>query len=254
MIDYDTELQLHNERLRGAYEFTATDRILDIGSGTGQTTREAARLAPDGTAVGIDIDEAMVARARQLAATEGIPNVRFEVADAEHHPFRTGEFDVAISRFGTMFFADPRAAFRNVARAIRPGGRLVMMVWQSHDLNEWAVAIDGALGKAPYGAMVDAGTNPFSLGEPATTRRLLAAAGFEAVALTDVRVPVYYGRDVDAALEFVTQFSAVRPTLEQSGPRAPSVVARLRSTLASHSSERGVWFDSRAWIVRARCL
>jgi SAM-dependent methyltransferase len=254
VIDYDTELQLHNERLRRAYKFTATDRILDIGCGTGQTTREAARLAWDGMAVGVDIDEAMVARARELAASEGIPNVRFEVADVERHSFRTGEFDVAISRFGTMFFADAQAAFRNIARAIRPGGHLVMTVWQSHDLNEWAVAIDGALGKGPYGPIGDAGTDPFSLGEPATIRRLLAAAGFESVTLADVSVPVYYGRDVDAALEFVSQFSAVSQTLQQSGARASSVVARLRSTLASHSSEGGVWFHSRAWIVRARRL
>ena len=249
MIDYDTELQLHNERLRSAYDLTATDRILDIGCGAGQTTREAARLAPDGMAVGIDIDEAIVARARERAATEEMPNVRFEVGDVERHPFRAGEFDVAISRFGTMFFADPEAAFSNIARAIRPDGHLIMTVWQSHDRNEWAVAIDGALGKRPIAA---AGADPFSLGEPATIRRLLAAAGFESVTLADVSVPVYYGRDVDAALEFVTQFSAVSQTLQQSGAMAPSIVARLRSTLASHSSERGVWFDSRAWIVRAR--
>jgi SAM-dependent methyltransferase len=252
VIDYDTELQLHNERLRSAHDLTATDLILDIGCGAGQTTREAARLAPDGVAVGVDIDEAMVARARELAATEGIQNVRFEVGDVERHPFRAGEFDVAISRFGTMFFADPEAAFSNIARATRPGGHLVMTVWQSHDLNEWAVAIDEALGKLPYGPI--AGTDPFSLGEPATIRRLLAAAGFESVTLADVSVPVYYGRDVDAALEFVSQFSAVSQTLQQSGAMASSVVARLRSTLASHSSERGVWFDSRAWIVRARRL
>ena len=254
MIDYDTELQLHNERLRQAYEFTATDRILDIGCGTGQTTREAARLALDGVAVGVDIDEAMVAGARELAATDGIANVRFEVADAERHPFRTGEFDVAISRFGTMFFADPQAAFCNIARAIRSGGHLVMMVWQSHDLNDWAVAIDWALGKGPYRPFADARTDPFSLSEPATNRRLLVAAGFEAVTLADVSELVYYGRDVDAALEFVSQFSAVSQTLQQSGARASSVMARLRSILASHSSQRGVWFDSRAWIVRARRL
>jgi SAM-dependent methyltransferase len=249
VIDYDTELQLHNERLREAYEFTATDRILDVGCGAGQTTREAARLAPDGVAVGVDLDEAMVARARDLAVAEGIQNVRFEVADVERHPFRAGEFDVAISRFGTMFFADPQAAFRNIASAVRPGGHLVMMVWQSYDLNEWVVAIDRALGEVPVAA---AGTDPFSLGEPATIRRLLSAAGFEPVTLADVRVPVYYGRDVDAALEFVTQFSDVSRTLQQSGARTSSLVARLRSTLASHSSERGVWFDSRAWIVKSR--
>jgi SAM-dependent methyltransferase len=252
VIDYDTELRLHNEQLRGAYNLTADDRILDIGCGTGQTTREAARLAPDGVAVGVDVDQAAVARARELAATEGVPNVRFEVADVERHAFRAGEFDVAISRFGTMFFADPQAAFRNIARAIRPCGHLVMMVWQTHDLNEWAVAIDRAMGNVPCGPVADIGTDPFSLGEPATVRRLLAAAGFESVTLADVRVPVYYGRDVDAALEFVKGFAAVSQTLRQSGARAPSMVARLRSTLAAHRSERGVWFDSRAWIVRAR--
>jgi ubiquinone/menaquinone biosynthesis C-methylase UbiE len=251
VIDYDTELQLLNERLREAYDLNAGDRVLDIGCGTGQTTREAARLAPDGVAVGVDVDEAMVARARELAAAEGIPNVRFEVADVERHPFRAGEFDVAISRFGTMFFADPREAFCNIVRAIRPGGHLLMMVWQSHDLNEWAVSIDEALGTSAYGLTADPATDPFSLGEPATIRRLLAAAGFESVTVADVYVPVYYGRDVDAALEFVTQFSAVSQTLQQSGAMASSIVARLRSTLASHSSERGVWFDSRAWIVRA---
>ena len=251
MIDYDTELRLLNERLREAYDLNAGDRVLDIGCGTGQTTREAARLAPDGAAVGVDVDEAMVARARELAVTEGIPNVRFKVADVERHPFRAREFDVAISRFGTMFFADPGAAFRNIARAIRPGGHLVMMVWQTHDLNEWAVSIDEALGTSAYGLAADPATDPFSLGEPATIRRLLAAAGFESVTVTDVSVPVYYGRDVEAALEFVTQFSTVSQTLQQSGAMASSVVARLRSTLASHNSERGVWFDSRAWIVRA---
>lgn len=130
----------------------------------------------------------------------------------------------------------------------------MMMVWQSHGRNEWAVAIDGALGKGTYGPVADPGTDPFSLGEPATIRRLLADAGFESVTLADVSVPVYYGRDVDTALEFVTQFSAVSQTVQQSGARASSVVARLRSTLASHSSERGVWFDSRAWIVRAQRL
>ena len=245
VIDYNTELELHNERLRQAYEISAADRVLDIGCGTGQTTREAARLAPEGVAMGIDVDEVMIARARQLAASEGVPNVRFAVGDVERHPFRAGEFDVAISRFGTMFFSHPQSAFRNIARAIRPGGHLLMMVWQSHDLNEWAVAIDRALGQTAGGEL-----DPFSLGEPATVRHLLDTAGFESVTLADVEVPVYYGQDVDAALDFVSRFAGVGQALHQSDP--PSVLVRLRSTLSAHSSERGVLFGSRAWIVKAR--
>ena len=148
MIDYDAELQLHNEQLRAALGIQAADRVLDIGCGTGQTTREAALAASDGDALGVDIDAGMIALARQLADGEGVPNVRFEVGDAQAHPFQSGTCDVAISRFGTMFFSDPDMAFRNIARSVRAGGRLVMMVWRAHDRNEWAVAIDQALGGA----------------------------------------------------------------------------------------------------------
>jgi SAM-dependent methyltransferase len=249
VIDYDAELQLHNEQLRQAYEIGAADHVLDIGCGTGQTTREAARLATEGVAIGIDVDEAMVARARELAVAEGIPNVHFEVGDVERYPFRAGEFDVAISRFGTMFFANSETAFRNIARAIRPEGRLVMMVWQTHDMNEWAVEIDRALGQTAN-RPVPADMDPFSLGESATVRRLLSA-DFESITFAEVDVPVYYGRDVDGALEFVRRFTAVSQALQHSDTPT-SVLERLRSTLAAHSSERGALFDSRAWIVKAR--
>lgn len=252
MIDYDTELQFHNARLRRAYQIDAADQVLDVGCGTGQTTREAARLASGGVVTGVDVDEEMIARARKVASAEGIPNVRFEVGDVGRHPFRAGEFDVAISRFGTMFFADPETSFRNIAHAIRPEGRLVMMVWQSYDRNEWAGAIDRALGREAARPIATTTMNPFSLAEPPTVRRLLTGAGFDSITLTDVQVPVYYGRDVDAAFDFVSQFAAVDEALQSSEAQSSSVGARLLSTLAAHTSAEGVLFDSRSWIVRAR--
>jgi SAM-dependent methyltransferase len=252
VIDYDAELQHHNERLRAAHGIGAAERVLDIGCGTGQTTREAARLAHDGGAMGIDVDGKMIARAQELADREGVRNVRFEVGDAQVHPLPSGAFDVAISRFGTMFFSDPGTAFRNIARAIRPGGRLVMMVWQARDRNEWAVAIDRAIGVPERGVAAMHGPDPFSLGEPATARRILAAAGFAGTEFRDVDVPVYYGPDVDAALAFVGRFANVSEALRLSGPRGAMLLARLRATLESRASERGVWLDSRAWIVTAR--
>ncbi len=88
----------------------AADRVLDIGCGTRQTTREAALVAFDGDALGVDIEGGMIARARELADRQGVPNVRFEVGDAQAHPFPSGAFDVAISRFGTMFFGDHGSA------------------------------------------------------------------------------------------------------------------------------------------------
>jgi SAM-dependent methyltransferase len=253
MIDYDAELQLHNEQFRAALGIRAADRVLDIGCGTGQTTREAALATSDGDALGVDIDGGMIARARELADREGVPNVRFEVGDVQAHPFPSEAFDVAISRFGTMFFSDPDMAFRNIARAVRAGGRLVMMVWRAHDRNEWAVAIDQALGVGERGVAAAPGWDPFSLAEPPTVRRILAAAGFADSDFHDVDVPVYYGQDVDAALAFVGRFANVREALSRSGPRAAgTILARLRATLESRASERGVWLGSRAWIVTAR--
>lgn len=253
MIDYDAELQLHNKQFRAALGIRAADRVLDIGCGTGQTTREAALVASDGDALGIDINGGMIARARDLANREGVSNVRFEVGDAQAHPFRSGAFDIAISRFGTMFFSDPNMAFRNIARAVRVGGRLVMMLWRAHDRNEWAVAIDQALGVAERDVAAAAGPDPFSLADPPAVRRILTAAGFADSEFHDVDVPVYYGQDVDAALAFVGRFANVSEVLSRSGPRdAGTILARLRATLESRASERGVWLGSRAWIVTAR--
>jgi ubiquinone/menaquinone biosynthesis C-methylase UbiE len=84
------------------------DRVLDIGCGYGATTRQAARLASAGHALGNDLVEPVLEQARAFAAADGIANVAFEAGDAQTHPFRTGAFDVAISRFGVMFFAGIR--------------------------------------------------------------------------------------------------------------------------------------------------
>jgi ubiquinone/menaquinone biosynthesis C-methylase UbiE len=124
VVDYDAELRLHNERLRRSYDLGPHDHVLDIGCGAGQTTRDAARLAVAGSVVGVDVSASMIERARRLTEAAGLHNVTFELADAQVQRFAAERFDVAISRFGTMFFADPFAAFTNIARAMRPRGRL----------------------------------------------------------------------------------------------------------------------------------
>src|SRR5262245_34295567 len=103
-VDYDAELQRHHQALRRAWGIRSHDHVLDIGCGAGQTTRDAARLAQAGRALGVDVSASMIERARQLAEAAGLPNVSFERADAAVHSFPARSFDVAISRFGTMFF------------------------------------------------------------------------------------------------------------------------------------------------------
>jgi SAM-dependent methyltransferase len=253
-VDYDAELQAHNEVLRLAYGIHPHDHVLDIGCGTGQTTRDAARLAVAGSAVGVDISAPMIERARQLTEQAGFQNVEFEHADAHAHPFPSGRFDVAISRFGTMFFADPVAAFSNIGRALRPSGRLLMMVWRDHDRNEWSVSIEQALAADADVPVASQGTpDPFSLADPTATTRILDTAGFVEAVFTDIHESVYYGQDVDAALEWVRGFSSVNDKLQRlDSVSTKRAVERLRQTLAAHAGTDGVWFDSRAWIVAAR--
>ena len=151
-------MRLHHEVLRRAWGVQPDDHVLDIGCGSGQTTREAARLARAGSALGVDISASAIERARELAQAQGVRNVTFERADAQVHPFPQERFDLAISRFGTMFFADPVAAFGNVGRALRPAGRLVMMVWQDRERNEWDVAIRQSLAGPAEAAAAVRGT------------------------------------------------------------------------------------------------
>jgi SAM-dependent methyltransferase len=253
-MDYDAELRLLNQALRRAYALRRDDDVLDIGCGTGQTTREAAREAPDGRAVGIDNAALMIDRARQLTEAEGLPNVRFVHADVQYHPFDTNSFDVAISRFGTMFFRDPVAAFINIGRALREGGRLVMMVWQAHEHNEWSVAIARSLaGDEGTALRPSQGSDEFSLADRDTVTRVLDVAGFTDVSFTDVREPVYYGPDVATALKWVRGFASTNEVLRSlDGASAERTLVRLREMLAAHARADGIWFDARAWTVAAR--
>jgi ubiquinone/menaquinone biosynthesis C-methylase UbiE len=250
---YDAELRRHNEVLRRAAGVQSHDHVLDIGCGTGQTTRQAARTARAGSAFGVDVSAHAIKRARDLARAEGLRNVTFEHADAQVHRFPPERFDLAMSRFGTMFFDDPVAAFANIGRALRPAGRLVMMVWQAHERNEWDVAIRQSL-EAAGGPVAGAseGPDPFSLADQPTVREILQAARFADVAFTDIYEPVYYGPDVAAALDWVRGFTCTLEVLKRLDPAAATRAdERLRQALAEHMSDDGVWFNSRAWIVTA---
>lgn len=248
-VGYDDELQRHNEVLRLAVGVQPHDHVLDIGCGTGQTTRDAAHAAEAGSALGVDVSTPAIERARQLARAERLRNVTFEQANAQVHRFPRDRFDLAMSRFGTMFFDNPIDAFANIRRALRPQGRLTMMVWQTREHNEWDVAIHQALGADGEPA---ASPDPFSLADPPTVKEILEAAGFDEVVFTDVHEPVYYGPDVDAALKWVSGFTSTAEVLERLDPAAGTrAVERLRDVLAAHTSSEGIWFNSRAWIVTA---
>ena len=127
---YNASVQRHTPRLLIAAGIETTDHVLDIGCGCGESTRRAAQAADTGVALGVDLSAPMIQRARERSLAEGLTNVSFEQADAQIYPFEGGTFDVAISRFGAMFFASPVVAFQNIGRALRPRGRLSLLAWQ----------------------------------------------------------------------------------------------------------------------------
>ena len=149
-----------------------------------------------------------------------------------------------------MFFADPVAAFTNIGRALRPAARLVLLVWQDRDRNEWATAIRQTLTAT---TATPSGTNAFSLADPTFTEGILATAGFTEISFTDVHEPVYYGPDSDTAFDAVLSLWEFKDLLASlDAVQAEQARARLRATLDAHNTGGGVYFDSRAWIITAR--
>lgn len=252
MFDYDAELRRYNVRLRAAAEVGNADRVLDIGCGAGQTTRDAARSATAGRALGVDLSPPMIDHAQQLSEEEGVGNVQFELTDAQTHPFAPATFTVGLSRFGTMFFHDPVTAFTNIARALRPGARLVQLVWQDYDLQEWTVAIRQALTghqTSPAGP----GHAAFSLADPTVAAGVLTDAGFTAVEITDVREPVYYGPDATSARDALFDLGMVQESVADMDDAATArALDRLMDMISAHHTGEGVWFDSGAWLINAR--
>ena len=250
---YEATGRGYGEALLRAASVRAADTILDIGCGTGSSTRELARMAPSGSALGVDLSTKMLERARAVAEREGLTNVTFEQADAQVHPFPERAFDVAVSSFGAMFFADPVAAFANIGRALRPGGRLAVVAWRELADNEWLSAIRDALAMGRTFPMPAAGVpGPFGLADRDQADGFLAAAGFEDIGFEKVEEPILLGADTDDAFSFVSTLGITRGLthdLDDAG-RAAALEA-LRACLRAHETSDGVLFGGSAWLVSA---
>ena len=251
---YDRSAREYHRVLLGAADIGTADRVLDVGCGNGESTRDAARAAGDGSALGVDLSSRMVERARELARTSGLTNVHFERGDAQIYPFDRAHYDVALSRFGAMFFADPVAAFANIMAAIRPGGRLLLVAWRGISDNEWlrcvfdALAVGRDLPVPPLGA-----PGPFGLADPDKTRARLSEAGYESVELTAVDKPLWLGANGDDAFDFFRGNGVVRGMTQglDETQRATALNA-LRTTMDEHDTGDGVLFKSGVWLIAAR--
>lgn len=251
---YDAAAARFRQRFLDADLIRSDDRVLDIGCGTGQSSRDAAQIARSGSVLGVDLSARMLELARERSRAQGVLNTQFVQADAQVHPFDEASFDIAISRFGGMFFADRTAAFRNIATGIHPGGRLAFLAWRSLAENEWLVAIRGALAAGrSLPAPPDGAPGPFGLADADSFGPELGAAGFDDISFTALDEPIRLGTDAADASSFLTNSGMVRG-LTQSLDEATreQALARLRQTLESHESVDGVLMGSAAWLITAR--
>ncbi|MET7987675.1 methyltransferase domain-containing protein [Streptomyces sp. NPDC005281] len=248
-----------NEPLLTAAGIGPEDRVLDVGCGTGQTTRLAARAAARGSALGLDLSGPMLGRARLLASEQGLVNIGFDQGDAQVHPLPEADFDVAVSRFGIMFFADPAAAFGNIARALRPGGRLAFVCMADPARCEWAQvygSVSAALPSASQASGDSAGPGMFSLADPVVVRDVLGKAGFDDIRAEAVDALGTFGQDADDAAEHLLGSGPGRhlvETLDSAGDMngAKRLRGALRAALAPYEQTTGVRMRTGAWLVTA---
>jgi ubiquinone/menaquinone biosynthesis C-methylase UbiE len=235
-------------------------RVLDVGCGFGDTTIALAlRTGPHGTATGVDAAANFVQAARSDAAAQGCMNARFIEADVQNGPLE-GPYDYAFSRFGTMFFASPVAALRNVRLNLQKDGRLVLVVWRKREDNLWLHAAElrvrELIPNVAKGDQVTCGPGPFSMAGADMVSDQLRAAGFARVAFERLDCDICIGRDLDEAVRFATALGPAGEILRLAGAQGarlePQVTAAVREVLEKFVGPTGVFAPSSTWIITAR--
>lgn len=236
-------------------------RVLDVGCGFGDTTLELAqRVGPRGHATGVDCSDNFIRSARDDARAQGIENASFFVADVQREPLN-GPYDHVFARFGTMFFALPGAAMRNIRKSLVPGGTIKLIVWRRREDNPWLFAAETCVRElvpvvAPEESnQVHCGPGPFSMAGPDMMSDMLRGAGYTQISFERCDLDICIGHDLDEAIEFAMALGPAGEIIRLAGDegekRRPAVMAALRETLAQFKRDDGIWAPSSTWFISA---
>jgi SAM-dependent methyltransferase len=235
------------------------DRVLDIGCGFGDTTQQlAAIVGPEGEVVGVDVAEPFIQASIEEAKDAGVENVDFLTGDVQVMEM-PGTFDYAFSRMGVMFFANPVQALRNIRSALRPGGRLVVIVWRRKADNEWVYrteqVVDQYLEEPEESDEPRCGPGPFSMANADTVSEQLQIAGFENPTFTRCDLEMLIGNDLSQAVEFNMAIGPAAELIRLSGDEAekirPKLEREIGEVLADFQGDDGVKGPASTWIITA---
>ena len=254
---YDQELEPLGHIAMDRAKVTLGEQVLDVGCGMGHTSLELAeRVGTDGLVMAVDIAAPMIERAQQRARHAGLENIRFQLADAQTFAFQAAQFDLLFSRFGVMFFDDPVAAFRNLLRALRSGGRLAFVCWRGVEDNEWVSVLFEALSRhVEVERPLTNGPGPFGFADDRRVRSILERAGFIDVAMERVDERLLFGGTgtLDQVVPNIMQLTVVTRALDRAGVAAsPEITASIRAAVAPFETAQGIRLGSASWVVTAR--
>jgi SAM-dependent methyltransferase len=235
------------------------DRVLDVGCGFGDSAQQLARIVgASGSVLGIDVAPRFIEVATEEARETGLDHLRFAVADLQSTSFHE-PFDYAFSRFGTMFFALPVPALRNIANAIVTGGLLCMVVWRRKLDNPWLhVAervVDRFVEEPDETDEPTCGPGPFSMAGADTVAEQLTIAGFADIGFERCDIPYRIGADVEEAVSYNMAIGPAGEAIRLAGAQAhrlrPQIESALRDALRPYQTAGGVVLGASTWIITA---
>lgn len=250
----DRSFSVLTERLLAALRGRQFTQVLDVGCGAGELALAIGRGRPDAKVIGVDVSPALVTAARERASN--LANVAFDLADAAHWQAPAGFApQLVISRHGVMFFADPPAAFANLTRVADSGAHLLFSCFRDPAENPFFTDIARLLPEAPPMPPADA-AGPFGFARRERIAEVLAAGGWEAVAIDAYDFPMIAGVGQNAVDDAMAYFTTIGPAARAARELEPQVretfLARLRQLCAANREEGVVSLPAAAWLVSAR--
>jgi SAM-dependent methyltransferase len=228
------------------------EAVLDVGCGTGTTSALLAKaVGSAGRVLGVDISEPLVAAAR----AQKLPNATFSVGDAATFSFDKASFDLAFSRFGVMFFAEPVAAFENLRRALKPSGRLAFVCWRTPQENPWGLVPMRAATPflPPFERPGPEDPGQYAFGDRARVERILGESGFTNASFEKIDRPILMGQDLAAVMESLSKFGPLARLFAEAEPaQVEKAKQAVAEALKSHVKADGVRLPGACWLVQAR--